>query len=184
MRTKRLTNDECIPLIRSMTAFSNRSESLTGKRKDPGTSVDGFGNLPGKYYELVREATFVVFSYHTPIAWFGPKVDTTHEGMMAWLDSPTAADLAAYMDGEVDTLRTPPFPCTEPLWQMPPVRYSITTSDHQHVVMSALAYEKTWREAEDQKAIAAPHYAATEYALTAYNDFQRVDSSTGRAGSW
>lgn len=178
MKTKQLTNDECIPHIRTMTGFSNRTGSLTGEQHTPGVGTVGMGNLPVKYHPLVREATFVVFSYDTPIAWYGPEASTDAATIHAWLAHPTAADLDAYVNREVDNLRTPEFPGTEPLWQMPNVKYSRTTTQHQWVLWSALAYEKTWREAEDHISIPAPHYKNTDYGSNR-TPLERVPSSTG-----
>lgn len=70
------------------------------------------GQLPDRYRDLVRLASYIVYSYATPIAWFieGTPSDLSDvESLRAWLDNGEASGA----------------------WVMPAVRYSVTTSKHQ-----------------------------------------------------
>jgi hypothetical protein len=180
---KHLTNDECVPYIRRREDFANKRGSLTGKTHEPGTYTPT-GNLPEQYHGIVQEAEFIVYSYTTPIAWFGPLPLLTPEAVEEFIDGPGLDDLEAFLTGAVDLPRQRAFPCGgESQWQMPAVRYSRTTSvHHQGAMWTALRYEKTWREAEDGKSVESPLYAQTEYATTGYNQFQKRPSGTGRQG--
>lgn len=181
---KRLPNDECAAYIRRREEFENRGTrygpTLKGYAHEPGTYCTK-GHLPEKYWSLVEEATYVVYSYDTPIAWFGPEPIVTPASVETWLEGPGLDELERYLSGESNQPPTStPFPLSEPHWQVPAVRYSRTTSTH-HMgeVWAALAYEKTWREAEDGISVPAPHYAQTEYARTGYDRFERRSASTG-----
>lgn len=178
---KHLTNDQCVQYIRKREDFSNKRGSLTGETHTPGHYTK-LGNLPEQYHGIVREAEYIVYSYDTPIAWFGPLPVLTPETVEEFLEGPGLDDLEAFLTGAVDLPpRQRAFPCGgESQWQMPAVRYSRTTSvHHQGAMWAALAYDKTWRETEDYTSIPAPHYEQTEYARTDYNGFKRAPSSTG-----
>lgn len=176
---KKLTNDQCVPKIRAREPFTNHRGSLTGDVHTPGAYAMK-GSLPERHRAFVDEAHYIVRSYDTPIAWYGPSLDTSLEAVTRWLDGPSPDELEAYLNGESDDLWLPEVPMGESAWQMPPVRYSVTTTDHQHTVIMALAYEKTWREGGET--VPAPHYEQTEYHATAYTAFLKVPCGGPRRG--
>lgn len=176
---KHLTNDQCVPYIRERTDFANKRASLTGKTHTPGADLP-LGHLPEDHHLIVREAEFVVFSYATPIAWYGPLPAFTPEAVEEFLAGPGLDDLEAFLTGAAELPRQRAFPSGgEMQWQMPAVRYSRTTSQHQYDVYYALAYEKTWREADDGKAVPSDHADHLEWHTTEYNKFARRPASTG-----
>lgn len=182
---KRLTNDQCVPYIRAREEFENRRASFKGHTHAPGFKYT-WGHLPGKYHLLVQQATYIVYSYDTPIAWYGPEPIVTLESVESFLSGPGLDELESFLSGErASPPQSTPFPLSESRWQVPAVRYSRTTSTH-HMgeVWAALAYEKTWREAQDNVSIPAPHWEQTEYARTDYNRFDRREASTGRRVNW
>lgn len=61
---KQVTNYAAHESIAKMEPFTNSTGNLTGR-----TSCDGFGRLPRQYRDSVSDATYVVYSYATPIAW-------------------------------------------------------------------------------------------------------------------
>ena len=119
--------DDAAPLIRSRTPFRNtirRGErpSFSGAAHVPRQHFY-FGNLPARYYDSARVASFHIFSYSTPIAWFAI---IPHD--MADLDA-----VLAVLDDEGGE------------WVMPNVKYSITTTSHQSLVSAALGgYHHSW----------------------------------------
>lgn len=175
---KHLTNDACVPLLRRREEFENKRASLKGYTHAPGFRY-GWGHLPRQHHSLVIEASFIVYSYDTPIAWFGPAPDLSLESLERFLDGPGLDELEMLLTSEAEPPPRTPFPATEPCWHMPAVRYSRTTTQHQYTVMAALAYERTWREAEDGTAVPTPFYDQTAYATTSYDKFEKVPSSTG-----
>lgn len=175
---KHLSNDACVPLIRAREEFENRRASLKGHGHTPGFGYS-WGHLPAKYHTRVIEASFIVYSYDTPIAWHGPAPALTLADIERFLDGPGLVELEQMLTSEGASPRTPAFPAGEDCWQVPAVRYSRTTTQHQGVLWQALAYERTWREAEDRTSVPAPYWSQTEFAVTTYDKFDKVPSSTG-----
>lgn len=165
-------------MIRKRLEFQNKSATLKGHDHTPGIGY-GWGHLPSRYHGAVLRSEYIVYSYDTPIAWFGPEPLITVESVEAFLAGPGLDQIEAFLAGEGAAPRNT-FPLSEPHWQVPAVRYSRTTSvHHMGAVQDALAYKKTWREAKDGKSVPAPHYAQTEYARTPYDKFARCEASTG-----
>lgn len=49
--------------------FESSSRTLWSKVKPAHIHLDSYGELPDKYHASVDEAWYIVYSYHTPIAW-------------------------------------------------------------------------------------------------------------------
>ena len=177
-----LTNDQCVPMIRAREEFHNRGNcngpTLKGHTHAPGFAYH-WGHLPSRYHGAVLMSDYIVYSYDTPIAWYGPEPLITLESVEAFLAGPGLDQIETFLAGEGPAPRNS-FPLSEPHWQVPAVRYPRTTTvNHIGAVCAALAYEKTWREAEDRNSIPSPHWEQTEYARADYRKFDKREASTG-----
>lgn len=179
---KGLKNDQCVPYIRRREEFINKSKTIKGLAVTPG-ELTYFGALPEGYRSAVRQAEFIVFSYETPIAWYAPRPIITAEAVEEFLAGPGLDELEKFLTGEAEPPRDV-FPVRVDAWEIPAVRYSITTTAHQGLLWDALAFEMTWRENPEHKTIPAadPHYEQTAYARTPYNKFEKVPCGTSRRG--
>lgn len=99
--------------------FQNHGASLRGECKRAGYQTPTAGWLNEKpYRESLLAATYVVYSYATPIAWchVSPEHCISDAGFTT-------------SDGTSDAL----------VWTMPDVKYSATTSRHQSIIRGALS---------------------------------------------
>lgn len=49
--------------------FESSSKNLWSKLKRSGIYLGDYGMLPKRYHESINQAGYVVYSFHTPIAW-------------------------------------------------------------------------------------------------------------------
>ena len=68
---RKINNDEVRYFAPQQIAFETKSHNLKGRIYSDGfRATCDTGALPSRYHESVIDASYVVFSYETPIAWF------------------------------------------------------------------------------------------------------------------
>lgn len=104
------------PYIRNREAFNTYGAMMAVAN----VRYTHYGQLPDEYTDSVRRATYVVYSYQTPIAWYVP---CTCNGMSFIANR---------------WVFTRECKCKFTGWTVPLVKYSATTSVHQGKVRASL----------------------------------------------
>jgi hypothetical protein len=69
-KPKRVTNIEAVDRIAAREPFRNATESFRGVTETPGGFTYYTGYLPPEFKEGLEQASYAVYSYNTPIAWY------------------------------------------------------------------------------------------------------------------